>query len=58
MKNVEFKSQELGDILGFEIMMQLRYRLDLTHKNRFSGFMDLSIVLAMALQSMDGGNWW
>ena len=72
MKNFELKSQKLDEILGFENLMKLIFRLDLTHKNncnslnfeihgssfRFSWLVDLSIVLAMALQSMDGGNWW
>ena len=41
-------------ILRFENLMKLRFRLDLIHKNNCN----LSIVLAMALQSIDGGNWW
>ena len=72
MKNFELKSQKLDEILGLENLMKLKVRLDLTHKNncnsinfeihgssfRFSWLVDLSIVLAMALQSMDGGYWW
>ena len=44
----------LIEILIFENLMKLRFRLDLIHKNNCN----LSIVLAMALQSIDGGNWW
>ena len=44
----------LIEILRFENLMKLRFRLGLIHKNNCN----LSIVLAMALQSIDGGNWW